>query len=323
MLVDLDIERCDAVAEVLRAVGLDSATEPWCESSEHHDYDLATLNFALVAICHQTQSIEGKIDDTVRRGWDYLQTGMLRLAASEPNLPTPEGLQTVDEGTLVAGLPELSSLAPGDLRHRVALVNGCGRFLSTAGLANVSELYHRCRRLASGSDGLLAQLSSAEAYGDPVRKKALFLLGLNSATCGWTYADQEPLDPPVDYHEVRGHLRLRTIRVLDAELEAAIFERRPVTEEGDIAIRTAVTEALRRISASASISPTDLHYGFWNLFRTRCTRKKPMCCGEEYPIPPSPYDRLVPDGKCCLIDQCPSALAEHAVDEHVFDTDWY
>ena len=55
---------------------------------------------------------------------------------------------------------------------------------------------------------LLNTLGNFSAYRDPVRKKSLFFLSLLRNSGLASFSDDGNLGPPVDYHEVRGHLRI-------------------------------------------------------------------------------------------------------------------
>src|SRR5205814_1834897 len=82
----------------------------------------------------------------------------------------------------------------------------------------------------------------------------------------------------VDYHEVRGHLRIGTVRVADSGLLKKLRAGQPVTSEEDIAIRQSVYDAIMRISRQSGVNdPSQLHYLFWNIFRSICTREAPQC----------------------------------------------
>jgi hypothetical protein len=211
-----------------------------------------------------------------------------------------------------------------DLQHRALLVRDCGEKLMSLGATSCSELYVRCQgRIASGNPNLLDTLSNFQAFNDPVRKKALFLLGLNQTTCQWVYTDPDMLDPPVDYHETRGHLRIGTVQIVDTSLAGKVARREEVGEAGDVAIRTAVTEAIRMISARSGFTPMQLHYAFWNLFRSICLRGTPRCRGEIADLVVAEYRHLVEGDACCFRPCCLMADASRALDEHKFDTDWY
>lgn len=45
----------------------------------------------------------------------------------------------------------------------------------------------------------------------------------------WVFADRDKLGAPVDYHEVRGHLRIGTVQIHDEELRTRLVEGRDVS----------------------------------------------------------------------------------------------
>jgi hypothetical protein len=217
-----------------------------------------------------------------------------------------------------------SRLADSDIQRRVLLVNDCGKVLERKRTNTFTQLYELCgHRIASGTNNLLSVLGDFKAFDDPVRKKSLYLLGLNATTCGWEYEDLDFLDPPVDYHEVRGHLRLGTVQVNDETLGQLIRSGRSVDRAADLAIRSAVTRAIRRVSDLSGFSPMQLHYAFWNLFRAVCVRGQPICRGRiQHRLPPA-YQSLIVNDSCIFVNCCDSAGLETAVDEHQFKTEWY
>jgi hypothetical protein len=324
MFVKVDEERCDQVARSLVSVGLPEPIEPWSSGASDVTFDLATLNLALVAICHQTQSLRGQVDGIERRGWDYLQMCLQSWAKEDENRLTPKRLAAFSAYELAQILKCGDQLSQSDLTHRAALIADCGTVMVAKGINSFTEVYELCgHRIATGNLNLIAWLRGLRSFNDPIRKKSLYLLGLNGSTCGWTYEDQELLDPPVDYHEVRGHLRLGTVRIIDDKLRRMVSDGQPVDEAADLAIRGGVTAAIRRISNVSHFSPMRLHYAFWNLFRSICLRKRPLCEGQLNDRLPTEYQQLVASNRCCFLEFCESGRVTRALDEHRFETDWY
>ena len=126
------------------------------------------------------------------------------------------------------------------------------------GLRRAEELFSRCASMVGGDAGFLAQLRQCEAYGDPLGKKSFFYLSLASAECGWTVADPREHESPVDYHEVRGHLRLGTVKPV-AELAVKIAEGKVLTRDEDLAIRSAVQSANETLAARWGASSSQVH----------------------------------------------------------------
>jgi hypothetical protein len=169
---------------------------------------------------------------------------------------------------------------------------------------HLDDLYELAEgRVAIGSPSLVSLLAHFEAYRDPVFKKSFFLLALMQNQGLWSYSDAENLGAPVDYHEIRGHLRLGTITVVNDELRQKLMMRQVVDEFEDLAIRKAVFRAIMEISDRSGIrNPSRLHYLFWNVFRSCCQRAETHCesCPSDCPLP----SRYVPlamgsDGRGC------------------------
>lgn len=310
------------MADRLCELGLPTPVEPFACSNEQ--FDQATANLVLVAICHQTQELGGEVDGRKIRGWDYLQASMLKAAQNDTAFLSPISLSQVSQQTLARVLQCGDQLSPADLTRRAAIIQNCGQTMIEAGYANATEIHESCEHRISGPEpNLLGELSAFEAFRDPVKKKSLYFLGLNQSTCGWRYADPKSLLPPVDYHEIRGHLRLGTVRILDQYLRTKIENREGLNERDDVAIRTAVTEAITRIAELTQMSPMQLHYGFWNLFRNVCVRRAPLCSRCKSDSLPRDYQHLTMESCCPFMRTCDSVGLNPAIDEYVFKTEWY
>ena len=147
----------------------------------------------------------------------------------------------------------------------------------------------------------------------------------------WHYIDEEQLGPPVDYHEVRGHLRLGAVTVNDESLRQKLLNSLPVTPDEDIAIRQSVHDAIMLLSELTGLrNPSQLHYLFWNVFRSCCSRESPHCyrCPPNCALPER-YTHLAThsDGqrRCPFSEMCASTggSTHQRYYEHVFDTDYY
>ena len=290
---------------------------------------------ALVAICHQTSPrgrlpLEGTSGGIRSRGWDYLFGRLEEASRRDPTLLSPERWCQLSSGDLVQLFrdPELGDRLT-DPHLRADLLRDLGSKMKSQGWSLADQLYHHCGgRIAVGQPNLLQVLSQFRAYNDPVHKKSYFFLALMRNSRLWHYVDDEALGPPVDYHEVRGHLRLGTVVIADHELLKKVRTNRMVTEEDDVAIRRAVHDAIMYISDRSGLrNPSQLHYLFWNLFRSICTREAPQCFTLRPGFAlPNRYMHLVKDGEnmlCPFASLCPSAGEPDPICEHVFETDYY
>lgn len=320
MAVELNHERCEQVGRRLALLGVPDPVETGARSADEVAYDLSTLNMVIVSICHQTQRLSGEINGKLHRGWDYLQSSFQVWANQDPLVMLPGRLATFSTDDLRRVLNCGNQIAESDLEVRSKYVRDCGIVLEQKKMISFNDAYERCRgRIAE----LLLFLCAFSAFRDPVRKKSLFLLGLNATTCKWRYEDYDLLDPPVDYHEIRGHIRLGTVHIVDDKLYHSIRNGHPIDESADIEIRSAITQAIRLVGRVSGFKPMQLHYAFWNLFRSICSRQQPKCQGNHSAALPQDYQHFVSDYKCCFIESCDSANATNALDEYVFHTDWY
>jgi hypothetical protein len=290
----------------------------------------------LVAISHQTSPqgkppLEGIVSGRHSRGWDYLFGKFEEAVRTNGTVSTPDYWARLTPEALDAIFrDERFGSRLTDLSGRATLINDLGRAMTKHSWKTAGEIYAAAGgRIATGQPSLVDLLSQFHAYRDPVRKKTYFYLALMRNAGVWKYQDSEELGAPVDYHEVRGHLRIGTVQIQDANLHSKILHRVEVTPEEDISIRQAVHEALMFLSAQSGLqNPSQLHYLFWNVFRSCCTRENPHC----YSCPPlcslpARYVPLAlfPDGSrhCPFLEVCTSAGHEPKLVEHTLLTDFY
>lgn len=321
-----DLERCEAVARRLSDLDVPEPKED-VPSLSFTAEEEANFWFFLAAICHQTSpvglpALEGVVEGRLRRGWDYLLHAFRVAVRDDRSLLTPAAWKSCSSALLVDLFGPLLS----DPAGRAVLVRDLGEGLARRGWDSILNAGPPCRYFVRDhAPNLLEVLAEFQAYSDPVEKKSVFFLALMK-NCGlWRYPDDALLPAPVDYHEVRGHLRIGTVQ-LAAELLHKVEARVPVTQAEDVEIRLAVREAIQCIATASGISTNALHYLFWNLFRTYCVRGTPQCGGSEFAKLPAAYARVVENGggrQCPLIPVCHSAWAPRALDEHSVTTEYY
>lgn len=311
----IDTKRCLELAEHTRRYGgfPPDKEDPMPYSFPEHVVQNGW--WAMVAINQQTTPVVGKalkgfVKGQPLRGWDYL----LQKAIYEANRNsemftrgwlssvTPEHLREVyyDEN-------EGDTLSQAEVRAE--LLVGLGKFLERHDWISVHEAYLESEGYILRSDGRgLAQiLAEARAYQDPVQKKLFYLLAIMRNQGFWEYQDENYLSSPVNYHEQRLHLRLGTVRIIDAALERKIRARENITDQEDIEIRFTVRKAIEFLAQLLEITPSMAHYGLWNHARNCCSRDNPHCsgCGENCKLPER-Y-RLAPVRRCIFSEVCKSA----------------
>ena len=335
-MVIVDEDRCEKVVGILSRIEIPAPDED-DQLSRVNPQDLPNFYFAIVAICHQTSPVGGVqlhgrlADGREKFGWDYLRLRWADRVAADPTLNTPrvwERLSSQDLQSLLADETEMVSLT--DAEGRALLLRDMGEHFRAAGLQRASDLLIASKgRLESLSPpGLYDLLSRMQAYRDPVRKKSSFFLDLMRTQCGWRYLDATNLGAPIDYHEVRGHLRVGTVVIQDAALLDVVRRGVETTAEQDLAIRMAVHRAIQYISrALGKIDAPTLHYLFWNLFRRCCGRTNQHCdtCGPTCGLPARYRDAFAPieQDACVLNGVCASAGAANKLIEHVYSTDYF
>ncbi|MGD1277014.1 MAG: hypothetical protein ABR964_07315 [Tepidisphaeraceae bacterium] len=334
-LVSLHVPTCERVAAVLarHVIPIDQEDTKLPELSRT---EIGNFYLFLVAICHQTSPkglppLAGKVNGRSLRGWDYLSARLEGDSATDHSLLAPKewGHMTGERLACLFRDSEAGDrlTEPG---ARALLIRNLGEVMERNAWKAAEDIYEKSgHRIAQGSANLLELLSRFRAYDDPVCKKSYFFLGVMRNAGLWSYVDNENLGAPVDYHEVRGHLRIGTVTVHDAGLREKLFRGEPVNAEEDIAIRRAVLEAILLLSRLTGLkNPSQLHYLFWNVFRSCCTRESPHCfrCPSRCTLP----ERYVPlaiheDGvrRCPFSSVCQSAGREPKLLEHVFKTDYY
>jgi hypothetical protein len=327
-LVVVDDVRCASVAEVLRKIEVPAPKEQAIDLGIEAAH-LPNFYFCVVAICHQTSPLnEAKLAGRLASGkeafgWDYLR---LRLAERAKDV----AVWDVNWWRLVTG-PALSSLLADPLGggaistpdRRAELLRELAEIFDRKQILSITELYEReNHRLAGDGGGLLHAIKEFPAYADPAEKKLSFFLQLMRSECGWHYDDPENLGPPVDYHEIRGHLRIGTVRVIDAGLAERLRNRETISSGDDVAIRRAICEAIKRISRQARRGdPATLHYFFWNIFRGCCLRDHPHCarCGSNCALPKE-YRFST---SCLFAPACSVRDAAFKPIEYITDTEYY
>jgi hypothetical protein len=279
--------------------------------------ELANAYFAIVAVCHQTSPVgerplAGAVSGEEKRGWDYLKEKYLIAAAADRKWADVEYWMTLPP----LELSELyrdptQGLTLNRVNERALLLNDAGNRLREAGVRQISTAFDQHGRRLGGSTGFAQFLSSIEAYRDPVRKKTMFFMSLAVKECGWKLIDPTEMVSPVDYHELRGHLRIGTVVILDAKLREKVQRGLVLTEKEDTLVRQKVQEANDTAAQAAGITSSEIHYLCWNVFRNCCMRDadKTHCstCGTTCKLPKQYKTMPGYEGRCVFSNACASA----------------
>lgn len=333
MAIDLDV--VDRVAGVLKGLAIPDENEDAdhrCEWKRSSD-ELAACYLAIVAICHQTSpqgepQLHGEVDGSKLVGWDYLKQRFLVAAMSDPSLAQPARWRVMSS----AQLSELyrdkeAGLTLSRVAERAMLLNDIGEKMARKGFNSLGDAPGGIRCRVYGSSGLLEFLAQCVAYSDPVHKKGLFLAALLASQCNWRFEDQDDAESPVDYHELRGHLRLGTIRFSTPAIEGKIRKGVVLSEAEDTALRALVQNVNGRLCKEADVSASKLHYLMWNTFRACCVRDAAFThChshGDGCPLPHRFGGLVGAAPGCFLAGACQSCGADSKPGEPVYAGHYY
>jgi hypothetical protein len=282
--VAVHFERCREVASVIKDMPRpQNFVRQTIFSSDRKV--VGNFNLLLVAICHQTQKIHGKVDGKWCRGWDYLERRLNQYCQGNRDFLEIDAWSSLTQASLERALCQ----SPGDAAvmdagPRVQLINDLGDQMTRAGYATFEQLYDAKKRRCSGETSIISFLKErTRAYSDPVEKKVRLLIGLLRDAHGWEFSNVDELGAPVDYHEIRGHLRIGTVIINDRILEAKI-KSDCVSDGEDRLIREGVSNAIDTIARHATgVDSLKIHYVLWNYFRTICRREEPNCSARKGP----------------------------------------
>ncbi len=306
----IDTQKCLELAQNIRRLGgvpldkEDPLPYAFPEHVAHNGW------WATVAINQQTTPVvglglKGSVKGVQLRGWDYLLQTAIYTSNQDPAMFT--------RAWLLGVTPELLreiyyDKKEGDtmsqIEIRASLLVDLGKFLERRGWTSIHSAYLTSGGyiLRSDGSGLGQILAEAQAYKDPVQKKLFYLLAIMRNQGFWEYTDSMYLSSPVNYHEQRGHLRIGTVKILDATLENKIRTRENISDQEDIEIRFAVRRVIEFIAQLLEVTPSMMHYYFWNHIRNCCSRDNPHClgCGTDCKLP----HRYRLSSSQCIFSQC-------------------
>ena len=244
----------------------------------------ANLFFYLIAICQSTRTLQGTLDGTWYRGWDYMVRAARRMLAQDPDYFSASRMaqMTADEllGVFSDDLaPEHSTL--DRVEERVHQLHDCARILEEHYEGDISILYEKAKGRLQGRGGILERLSAFRAYSDPVQKKSFLFIMFAAKSGVWDIVDLDALKVAIDYHIMRIALRSGMIEVWDHDLAAKLRSRQEVSAETDNRIRAAVREACDLLIEHSGRSVFDVDNILWMMGRNCCFYDHDPICGDN------------------------------------------
>lgn len=273
---------CYEAAIVIRSYSRPLTTHAWSNLSEN---DQLTFKIAFIAICHQFN-------------WDFLQNRLAETLLSEPSL-------LVDRITNISG-SQLQNwlndyLRPERIRarERAGLLRDVGRTLTERWGGRADNILQEARRRCAGDNGFLQALDHFEAFrADPLRKKSHVLVHDLIREAIVSFADEDAVEPAVDYHLIR--IYLRSGRVVPTSRAVLPFlDERPRPRHRLVKLlRETVSEAVKLTALYAKLPIPDVNFIEWQLGRAICRKDVPKC--DE-----APREELPEDVRTLVGAECP------------------
>ena len=310
--VVINKEKCKEVAALMRDFSFEHPeAKKGFQDSEKELFYL----FIVVGICHQIN-------------WNFLVQALKKIREQFPSKFTPEYMQNVSDEEVFGWLADYpKKWRLGKRFKRGELVRDmCGELVQKYE-GKVENVLKKSGNRMGNDNGLYSLLKDFQAYGeDPLCKKSAVFIDLIYRFGLWNFSDWENYIPPIDYQIVRIALRNGVISVEDSELFEKLKNNLPATQENDIAIRSAVIDALKEISASSGKHTKDLQGFYWAIGRECCDPDNPSCVFCENPnCSVSAYMNINCGRKCPFVSVCTAREDEKLlkIREHNFETTFY
>ena len=278
LVLRVDEEQCRELARCLRVLRV--RADPYLRrpADEAERYREANYWFYITAICQSTRTFEGTINGRWLRGWDYLVEAS-RRCTEDFRAERMQGYEAEDLKRLLSDDLDAGDSPIDRVEERLEQLHDCARRLGDDYDGEAMGVYERSGGRLTGEGGLLVLLSEFRAYSDPLQKKSVLLAGMLHEIGVWPLHDPENLKVAMDYHAMRVALRSGMVEVLDRGLARDLRERKPVSEETNQAVRTAVSEACDVVVRESELSVFAFDKLIWHLGRGCCFYEHEPICG--------------------------------------------
>lgn len=308
-MISVDEDQSEAIGVIVKEFHLREGIYDWVLNSKMTEEQNLKFLFHVVAICHDTRSLQGVIEGEKLVGWDYLWKAFRREQNRNPEVFSNNNLQNITLEDLKSilsddGDPTKSTISNPE--RRIELLKSGAEGLLSNFEGSVSTLLHRCGGYLQTRDkpGLIQLLSGFDAYSDPLQKKTWVLCNLvREIAPWWVILDPENLSMPIDYHMQRVALRAGMILV-PKDIHEKLQKRAPADEDLDSKIRRAAQSAYLIVSRISGYSVLDLDRIFWSLGRSCCSYllPEPTCAIPTKRTTGCTFSKTVKhkcEGNCC------------------------
>ena len=235
----------------------------------------------VIAICQHTKSLQGRIDGTWCRGWDYwcepLAASQTRWDRPMPWLPwTPPACAPFSRTT------STQTIVRRSIEERLAQLHGVAEALLSDYEGQAMNIYCHAGGHLRGAGGIFERLGKIPHFADPLEKKAQLLVAQLDAEGVWPLEDPENLKVCMDYHAIRVALRTGIVEVTDPGLLIALKQKARVSDEINHLVRRVVSDACDRLVALSGVSVFEFDKWIWHLGRSCCFYDHEPICGPRF-----------------------------------------
>ncbi|OYT62590.1 MAG: hypothetical protein B6U69_01365 [Thermofilum sp. ex4484_15] len=278
--------------------------------------DVARYFFFMVAVDHRTHlpesPWEGEVNGRRLRGSDLLyRLGAIKYS-EDRDFFSPERMATLTLAEVRKWLTHGGRMKePLGLKLRYELLRDAGEKIRALYGGEVLRLVGGVKELMNAyGKGLLSSLKAFLAYNDPIEKKSFLLIKFLERRGILRIRDPENLQVPIDNHLVRLSLRTGMVEPCNN-----FPSNREVSWEEDVAIRSLIRRAFKKLAELSGIEPTYLDDIVWNVSRKCCRWRNANCDNCDF----------LGLKECPFKEVCRGYLDEglRGLKEHRFFNTWY
>jgi hypothetical protein len=308
-MITVNETQCKVVAERLRRQNIRPDEFLFIPNSIDEMMREANYWIFVIAICQHTKSLQGRIDGTWCRGWDYLVRATRRVVDEVGSAEAMAGLDATRLRAILSDHFDPDSSSVDRIEERLAQLHGVAEALLAGYEGQAMNVYCHAGGHLRGAGGIFERLGKIPHFADPLEKKAQLLVAQLDAEGVWPLEDPENLKVCMDYHAMRVALRTGIVEVTDPGLLIALKQKARVSDEINHQVRRVVSDACDRLVALSGVSVFEFDKWIWHLGRSCCFYDHEPICGPRtcHKMDTCTYIKAVDyacPGKCSLDGAC-------------------
>jgi sugar/nucleoside kinase (ribokinase family) len=232
---------------------------------------------------HYLRPMIAIIDGQELKGSTYMYGAFRRKLDTDPGFFTPERQATLTMEELSGALQDDNGVNPLPAAElHLEMARRYGSDMLALGLTP-SRVLEMARDSSSPLSAFVHTLDRIGGYKeDPIRKKTgLLAVTLNQRPEAFlTFGPEETIAPVVDYHCLRGVLRLGLVDVLDDDLRAKLAGRHLLAPDEEWAVRHAAYRIQAMVEKRSGRPIGAVDWFFFNYIRTHCPEMTDPVCSK-------------------------------------------